>query len=547
MTLKESIRKIVKEEYPGESHWAAFTRWWLSAEGYDYRANPNQVKFVDGANDGGIDAIALPLEDAAKDTIFIVQSKFYSRSPSAHDLARFIGAVHAIRGGRANFLVWLASCRDNIHSLYEKVRQERSRCRYVVVTPCHVNGRVRRRLNRAHIEVCDSQELRNLEKTYRAGRTPRLSELTLKCRVRPRVIAETSKARVYVFTVKVEELAEAYRRDGNKLFSGNIRYALRGETPKRVRDGINQTLSASPDEFVFSHNGVTVIGRNVHVHNGRVRIAFPSIVNGAQTVSYLGHPRVYLKAIRSHASVMVRLIEVKREERLEGVETVVAYRSNNQNKVDPSDLMVDLPSLVSLYRYLLQHKILLERKKGEVKPHYCEMRITKERMAQVLAASESVKGAAAAKRKQELFSTDAKRLFEEYNEDHDTRLEVAGWVRINSSLQNTLRSYERKARKRRAQLAQFAALTVFGNIMRTLGFRRRLMRAVRAWDSEWELVEEFLYKSFKEILRQLLRCSGKQKKNEPAFYKAQESLRVVIPYATRRAKARVRTYSKKYL
>lgn len=76
MTLKESIRKIVREEYPTERHWSAFTRWWLSAEGYDYRANSNQVKFVDGANDGGLDAIALPLEDAAKDTIFVVQSNF---------------------------------------------------------------------------------------------------------------------------------------------------------------------------------------------------------------------------------------------------------------------------------------------------------------------------------------------------------------------------------------------------------------------------------------------------------------------------------------
>jgi hypothetical protein len=82
--------------------------------------------------------------------------------------------------------------------------------------------------------------------------------------------------------------------------------------------------------------------------------------------------------------------------------------------------------------------------------------------------------------------------------------------------------------------------------MRTLGFRRRLMRAVRAWESEWELVEHFLQKSFKEILRQLLRYSGKQKKNEPAFYKAQESLKLAIPYATRRAKARVRAYYRKY-
>ena len=106
------------------------------------------------------------------------------------------------------------------------------------------------------------------------------------------MIADTGKARIHVFTVKVAELAEAYRKYNNRLFSGNIRYALRGQTPKRVREGIDgRTLRSWPDEFVFSHNGVTVVGRNIRFHKGRIRIAFPSIVNGAQTITYLGQPR----------------------------------------------------------------------------------------------------------------------------------------------------------------------------------------------------------------------------------------------------------------
>src|SRR5438093_1360285 len=83
----------------------------------------------------------------------------------------------------------------------------------------------------------------------------------------------------------------------------------------------------------------------------------------------------------------------------------------------PSVLMVDLPALVSLQRYLLRHRIHLERKKGEPKPHYCEFKVPKERLTQILAASESYKGAAAAKRKQELFRAEAKRLFEHFAGD----------------------------------------------------------------------------------------------------------------------------------
>lgn len=542
MILKERIRKVVKEEYPGEANWAGFTRWWLAAEGYDYRANPQLVKFVDGASDGGIDAVALPLEDIAKDTIFVVQSKFYSKSPTKEDVKRFVDAVRAIRGTKTDYLEWLSTCRDPLHSVYDKVRDARKRCRFVITTPCNIDSRLTRQLRKNRIEVCDARSLTSLVKTYAAGRTPRLDSLVLKTHIPPRVISENPRVRVHIFTVKVNELSRAYRRHGDVLFSGNIRYALRGQTPKRVREGIDETLTKSPDEFVFSHNGVTMVGRKLSRRNGTVKIRTPSIVNGAQTVSYFGQPRVSLKASKSTACVMVRLIEVKRDEKLEGVETSVAYRSNNQNKVDPSDLMVDLPALVSLQRYFLRHNLLLERKKGEPKPHFCETRIAKERLAQVLAAAETYKQAVAAKRKQDLFSSQAKHLFEAYDLDRDARLEAVFWTRVHFALIDTVSSSTKKSRKRRAQLAQLAAVTAFAMAMRALGLRRRLMRAVQAWDSEGELASEFLRKSLVEVLMHLLRYSARDKKNEPAFYKAQQSVKAATDYAARRAKRNMKRY-----
>lgn len=388
------------------------------------------------------------------------------------------------------------------------------------------------------------RNLTSLVKTYAAGRTPRLDSLILKTHIPPHVISENPRVRVHIFTVKVNELSQAYRKHGDVLFSGNIRYALRGQTPKRVREGIDATLTQSPDEFVFSHNGVTMVGRNLSRRNGTVKIRTPSIVNGAQTVSYFGQPRVSLKASKSTACVMVRLIEVKRDEKLEGVETSVAYRSNNQNKVDPSDLMVDLPALVSLQRYFLRHNLLLERKKGEPKPHYCETRLAKERLAQILAAAESYKQAVAAKRKQDLFSAHAKRLFEAYDLDRDARLEAVYWARVHFALVDAVSSFTKKSRKRRAQLAQLAAVTAFAMAMRSLGLRRRLMRAVQAWDSEGEHASEFLRKSLMEILRRLLQYSAKDKKNEPAFYKAQDSVKKATKFAARSVTGRLKTYYK---
>lgn len=52
--------------------------------------------------------------------------------------------------------------REQLHPLYEKIRDAQKQCRYVIVTPCRVDRKLQRRLKKHRIEVCDARNLGSL-------------------------------------------------------------------------------------------------------------------------------------------------------------------------------------------------------------------------------------------------------------------------------------------------------------------------------------------------------------------------------------------------
>jgi hypothetical protein len=393
MQLKDKLKQILRKEYPNEKAWKAFIFWWLAANGYEYDAMQAFVEFTDGAKDGGIDVIVWPLEIQSKKEVLVVQSKYFQQPPTEMELLRFQRAIDSLNGSLDQFQSWLGTCRDELHQPYRKLREQRQRHRYILIAPCQLKYTLRRSLQRKNIEVHDADFLANLERIYSVGKTPRLDELRIQGASPLRRVDESGGVGVWIFTAPARELGLAFERHNNVLFAGNIRYALRGDTARRVRTGMFDTLVKAPHEFVFSHNGITITGDRIHKHGKAVVMRSATIVNGAQTVSYFGNPKVMKHLNHNPARVIIKFVKVNAAELLNDVESKVAYRSNNQNKVSPSDLMIELPSLVSLQRYFRRHGVHLERKKGEQKLHFGEPGISKERLAQVLAAVESADGA----------------------------------------------------------------------------------------------------------------------------------------------------------
>lgn len=548
MQLKDRITNILRKEYSAEKRWKAFVYWWLSANGYEYDQARDHVDFVDGWRDGGIDAVAWPLERRGRDEVLIIQSKYFGQEPTESDLARFREAVEALNGPLADFHNWLNECRDDLHALYRRLRDERRRHRYIIIAPCRFGSQFRRSLRHERIEVHDLDVLANLERNYSEGRTPRLEELRISSASAPRRIAEATNTRVWIFTVTAKELGRLFERHDNLLFAGNIRYALRGDTARRVRNGMLETLDNNADELVFSHNGITITGDSIKRRGKMLVLGSATIVNGAQTVSYFGSPKV-MNRLTSHnsARVIAKFVEVDDAELLNDIESKVAFRSNNQNKVEPSDLMIELPSLVSLQRYFRRHGVHLERKKGEQKLRFGQLGVSKERLAQVLAAVESPEGAVKGKRKQELFADSAHRLFSEYDASDKARAEAIAWARIDAIFRSTINDYANKKRRKRAQTAQLASLTTFNRALRASELKPQVLRAIDNWDAGHESVKLFVEKSFKTVMTALLQRSSRQKKNEPAFYKAAGSVRPTVEYAAWRCRRKIQQYYATYL
>jgi len=547
MHLKDKIKQILRKEYPEEKAWKAFIYWWLAANGYEYDARRALVEFTDGSKDGGIDVIAWPIECQSRKEVLVVQSKYFRQPPTEKELERYQGAITALNGSLNDFQTWLGTCRDNLQHSYRNLRDERRRHRYIVIAPCQFNDALRRSLNRDNIEVHDADILANLERIYSVGKTPRLDEIRIQGASSPQRIADTDGTSVCVFTVPARELGLAFERHGNVLFAGNIRYALPGDTARRVRTGMFDTLQKAPHEFVFSHNGITITGEKIHKRGKAVVMRSATIVNGAQTVSYLGNPGVMKHLAHNPARVIVKFVEVHQAEQLNDIESKVAYRSNNQNKVSPSDLMIELPSLVSLQRYFRRHGVHLERKKGEHKLYIGETGISKERLAQVLSAVESSEGAVKAKRKQELFLGPAPRLFSDFDASEKSRAEAIAWARIDDVFRATINQFANKKRKKRAQQAQLASLRVFHRVLQSTQLKCSFLRAMARWDTDNFALEQFLEKSFKAIITVLLQCSSQHKKNEPAFYKALESVKPAVRSATWHSKRKVRQCYRQYL
>jgi hypothetical protein len=547
MQLKDRIKEILRKEYAGERPWRAFIYWWLAANGYAYEIHSESINFVDGPSDGGIDVIAWPLENQGRNDVLIIQSKYFGQSPSEKDLERFHGAIAALKGPLDAFHTWLASCRDELHGLYSRLREERRRHRYIVIAPCRFEAGHKRSLKQRGIEVYDIDVLGNLERNYSEGKTPRLDQFRISNASAPRKIAEADGTRVWIFTVPARQLGLAFVRHGNMLFAGNIRYALRGQTAKRVREGILETIRDYSHEMVFSHNGITVTGARIQKRGDAVIMRSATIVNGAQTVSYFGNPRAMKHLTRNSARVIVKFVEVADAEMLNETEVKVALRANNQNKVDSSDFSIEYPSLVSLQRYFRRQDVHLERKKGEQKLRFGQLGIAKERLAQVLAAIESAEGAVGGKSKQKLFSKRALKLFKDYDVSEKTRAEAVAWARVDDSFRTTIYRLGNKKRRKRGQLAELASLTVFHRVLRRIRLKNGFLRAMTRWDTDSQSIERFLEMSCKVVLSALLRCSSQYKKNEPAFYKALQSVKPAIDSAVWRCRRKVRQYYSDYL
>lgn len=523
ISLSEELVPILKQEYPGMKMWQSFAQWWLLAHGLDFRGKDKDY-CVDGAGDGGFDILAWPLPGFNDEYIRVIQSKYHKSSPSLDNLKRFVDAVEAIKGHRAKFNLWLDTVSNNLRPTYENLRQKNSsgKVKFIFITTATLHKKTKEFLEKKDIEVYEKDDIRKLLNFYRKGQTPRIEKLSFTPTSKVLPITQTDKVKMFVFSVHLKDFAKAFQKHGNLLFAGNIRYGLKGENANKVREGINHTLLEHDKEFVFSHNGITMVAQKLRKNGRSITLFEPSVVNGAQTITYVGQK--WLKKIdATKAEVLVKLVEVRPQALFEELETDIAIRSNTQIKVDFSDLIVSEPSLVTLQKHLLRKRIHLERKKGDRPPSNVLFRITKERLVQILSCSDKKLGPTAPKRLQELFKKHTAVELIRYYVDENKVNDVIALIWLDNLVMWVNKGYANQKSRKRGQIAAYAIFTATATALKKAGIWYSLVNQLAAQEDYWNFDKNEVVRGLIKACRgYMLRYSKKAKRNEPAFYKNKE-------------------------
>lgn len=534
---------FLKAEYPDDKPWKGFFKLWLDASGFDYGDKDQHI--VDGFGDGGFDAIAYPPHGHSELPIVIVQSKYFSGRIPERSLERFFGAVAVFRGtSKAAFDEWVRSVGNaRLRSEYAGLWRQRGKIKFVLVTSGRLDKEDLRRIKKLKIALQDRKAVQALFLDMARGKTPRPQSLSLTRRGRLLPILQNRDHGLYVFSAPVSDFAKAFHSHKKNLFAGNVRYALRGDTSKGVRKGIQQTLDDRPDEFAYFHNGITIVCKKITSKGKRIILTSPSIVNGAQTVSYLGESLA--ESIPRNATVLVKAIEVTADGGFEEFETDVAMSSNTQNKVSLSDLSVIDPDLVSLERYFRSAGCFLERKKGDRPLGRTSVKINKDRLLQLFACLDRATGPAATKDKQGLYRSHSGRLFRGYAADLNSKRDAVFLARLDKVVRDSLLAFKLSGRsggkkKRRLSLSYFSIFTVFAFLIQDKKMWRRIRDSFQAEGLASNPFSRALDKDIRKIASAVLKAAKSDPdRNETALFKNKDKTKILVARLRKRLKNQV--------
>jgi len=169
----------------------------------------------------------------------------------------------------------------------------------------------------------------------------------------------------------------------DRLFARNIRHF---KTAGKVNDQIRATFNDSPLEFLYSNNGITVVGDRI-VHDAarrELQIDNPRVVNGSQTLHSVARA-FEVRGSRStdlDATVVVRIVTMERTTgetpaaAVAAKKTIVdkiAARSNSQNPIRSFNLVANDGFNHSVRRFFRRKKIHYENREHEWRQRKAEL------------------------------------------------------------------------------------------------------------------------------------------------------------------------------
>jgi len=204
-------------------------------------------------------------------------------------------------------------------------------------------------------------------------------EINLTYNNKPDIIEQKLGAhRTFISLITGDEVIRLREEHKYRLFDKNVRFNL---GMNKVNSKIVDSATNSKEEFYFYNNGLTITCTKFKPRSNAVKVDFPQIINGAQTVDsiYQAYKIRFNKLKRMHRNieeaksqaleefgrlkVLFRLIQ--KDEINPDFELNVIKSNNTQNAVQIRDFYSNNPEQIELQKFLSKHGYFYEIKRGE--------------------------------------------------------------------------------------------------------------------------------------------------------------------------------------
>lgn len=323
---------------------------------------------VDGANDGGIDALFND-ETSENNDIVLIQSKYYTSSDLkdediAGELFKICQTLDNLKNNK------ISSYNDSVVSAYRNATanmEDGGSIKIFFFTSYEPSGkRERNKLEkdmRAYFKDYDFEfisykDIENQIEVNESGKAYVESDKL--------IIDKKDNCLKYgdsiIVNISAQSLQDLENRRRNSLLGMNLRYYNKQKT---VDSGIEKTISDDPTNFWYKNNGVIIVCDDYSLDGNVLKLINFSIINGGQTTNRIGHCD-----INEDFFLQCKVVKIKgdSQEDKDKFALSIAEASNAQKAIKKADLKANTVEQINLRERLNKCGVYYITKKGDKAP-----------------------------------------------------------------------------------------------------------------------------------------------------------------------------------
>lgn len=390
-SIIDSNIQSLKEKYPAFGDckdYQLFTL--LCTYSYFYGAtdalfDQDEVKgyLVDGANDGGFDAVFKD-PNSEDDDIAIIQCKYYKNAKLK--IENITGEITKIRETleklNANTYEGLSKSMVTAfkNAIYEK--SDKSDFNIYFFASYEPTLAEKKKFKRAAEKAAGPYKVelhfaKDIEEQIGICESGKVCVESDKLEIDKaqnclRYINPETQNESIIVNVSAESLKDLFQRKGNLLLGLNLRYYVK---QKHVDDGLRKTITKDPDKFWYKNNGIVIVCESYALDGKDLKLKNFSIVNGGQTTNRIGNID-----FKKDFYITCKVIQTEGIEEAEkdAFALEIAESTNAQKPIRKADLLANTPEQIRLKERLAKYGVYYVLKKGDKpKSKYAPYEVTK--------------------------------------------------------------------------------------------------------------------------------------------------------------------------